>query len=159
MLMHNRWLHACICLIHPKECWGYKNSSSRNLAKVRIETAMSYIEITLTGAGTSRLQRWKQKSLLSHYSCVLPKVLQFLTTVSVSYHSSVQPCRWVRNAPLTHDFYGKGNFFSIWIFKIQNHFLSHVLSTENSPCSILDSGGKSGSLGGSPDWCRVNTFS
>lgn len=110
MLIHSRWLHACICFIHPKECWGYKKSSSRNLAKVRIKTDISSIEITLT-AGASGLQRWKQKSVVSHCSCALLKVLEFLTAVSVSY-PSVQPCRWVGNAPLTHDFCGKGIFLA-----------------------------------------------
>lgn len=158
MLVHSRWLHACICFIHPKECWEYKKSSSRNLAKVRIKTAMCYIEVTLT-AGASGLQRWKQKSLVSHYSCFLPKVLEFLPTVSVSYHPSVQTCRWVGNAPFTHDFYGKRNFSSTWVFKMQNHIANHVPNSENSPCSILDSGGESVSLGGSPAWRGVHTFS
>lgn len=89
-----------LCMFHPpkgmlrlqKNFFKKKKLSSGNLANVRIKTLMSYREITVS-AGASGLQLWKKKSLVSHYSCVLPKVLEFPITVSVSYHSSVHSCR------------------------------------------------------------------
>lgn len=131
---------TCLYIFHTpksKECWGCKKSSCGPLAKVRIKTDTSDIEIPLT-AEASQLQHWKGKSLGSHY--FLPKVLEYLATVSIS--SSC--CKWIANALFLHDFYKqRGIFLSISAFKIP----SHVSNTENIPCNMLDSEGDSGRLG------------
>lgn len=57
--------------------------SSGKSAKVRIKTDTSYTAVPLTTGG-SELQPWKEKSLVSHYSCFLPKVLKDIDTENAS---------------------------------------------------------------------------
>lgn len=138
----------CLFIFHTptlKECWGCKKSSGGKLAKVRIKNDTSSIEIPLI-AGSSELQHRKQKSLVSQYSCFLSKILEYLATVSVSFHPSVSHCVWIGNALFLHDLYKQRG--SIWAFKVPTHTVSHVANTENILCYKLDSGGESGRLGG-----------